>query len=215
MAKGKFKPIVESNCESETGRPLQYFVNLTGIQGIHNDFKFEDGIDHQAYISQGALTIIFETDLLSVLTRTIDLKGNYIFNQEIGSTGKQKGIALDVLQAQVQEAVKCDFKTIQAVAYRDQKKSNQYDGYGIWGRYGFKMVKDSHRDFLKKTRAHGRNETTLYNLQIHKQGNDFWTKEGFLWCGDFDLSANSDSHAILNSAIERRLSISKAKNYNS
>lgn len=205
MANGNFKTIDESNCEKETGHPLQYFVNLTGIQGIHEDFKFEDGIDHQAYISNGALTIILETDLLTVLSRTIDLKGNYIFNQEIGSTGKQKGIALDILCRQVQEAVKFGFKKIQAVAYRDKNKSTHYDGYGVWGRYGFKMVVDSHKEFLKTIRSSGRNETSLYKLQIHKQGNDYWTKEGFLWCGDFDLTTNSDSHAILNAAVEKRL----------
>jgi hypothetical protein len=58
---------------------------------------------------------------------------------------------------------------------------------------------------LGKIRESGRLETNLYNLQIYKQGNEFWSREGFLWCGVFDLSKNSDSHAMLNAAVEKRL----------
>jgi hypothetical protein len=95
MANATFKSIDANNC-LKTGRPMQYFVDLTGIQGIHPGFKFEDGIDHQAYVSNGGLTLIFQTDLLTVLSRTIDLKGNYIFNQEIGSTKKRGGVSLEI-----------------------------------------------------------------------------------------------------------------------
>jgi len=193
------------NCLQLTGHSLEYFINLTGIHGIHAGFAIDQAIDSAFTFHNNQVKVSIETDIVSELARTIHLGNMEISNDVMKKVkGARPGIGLDILCHQVDQARKSGYKAIVTQAYRDLKKSPEYDGYAMWGRYGFVMSPKSHGKFLEIMRKHSRPEQNIYDLQLHTEGRDFWKEHGILWIGEFDLEANSYSVTCLNDAVKAR-----------
>jgi GNAT superfamily N-acetyltransferase len=200
--------IDRENCEEKTGFPLDYFLQLTGIFGIHETFHESDCIEFNVDIDDDRVTVEIETILVEELSRTIYLDSKKIKNVVMIGTkeGKGTGIGLKLLASQVDYAVKYGFNKIVIDAYKDLHPSPtpKYKGYSYWPQYGFVMDGAEKIKFSQLMEISKRSEKSIFDLVQSSEGLKFWIKHGFKWLGSFDLEENSWSREILENAKKRK-----------
>ncbi len=192
-----------ASCKQETGYNAFELLSLTGVFGIHemNDFI--------SLYSSGDITfkIFFDDDdTLNVEIRNspaIDIlrafikypKGDEIYVDLFRLKQSFKGahVGFKRLKSQIDAAKSLNFSRISLWAYGDISKYPLWDGYIVWGKYGFSMSEqnEKHNFNLQMTEDRLNHCSTINHLMKSKEGTAYWKYQGKDWHGEFILADNS------------------------
>lgn len=163
------------------GFTYENVLNLTG--GVPKNLK---DITHSIMIDGNAIISDVRTKEYTIIRKIYpDEKKVYNSLMEVNSTGE--GIGLHLFINQLIEARKLGYKRFDVSA----AKSNKYNGYYTWARFGYNLKSSEIRRFKDLMNMNGRSEKDLHELMSTKEGVSFWKKNGFWFEGEFDLKANS------------------------
>ncbi len=102
------------------------------------------------------------------------------------STGTGLGVYIFINQIIQAQKLGIEYFTVSAA------KSNKYNGYYTWARFGYSMDNPMDEKTLKEllTRE-GRQEMDLFELMKTRNGRNFWKEKGFWWQGKFNVLPGS------------------------
>lgn len=190
------------NCKSVTGYDYIDLIAVTGVFGVHKRFEFLDlaGVRQLRYSIfynvNGVLTIEITSPAISILRVHVLNKDELyvdLFRLQQGSKGANIGFKRMIKQ--IEEAVRLGFKRISLWAFGDFSQFPLWDGYIVWGKYGFTMYEP---DEINKFNLQMIDErlphcTTVNILVSTKEGTALWKHIGESWEGEFYLDSRSDN----------------------
>lgn len=178
---------------------------LTGIFGIEPDFipNATNLLIKRSKNRPALFKIRIKTKRIRVLKVEIDFVKHTIFIDLIRGYKKETGILQPLMREMVANARLCGFLYIRLWAFGNYQVYKYWQGYLIWGKYGFLMEPHYREAFLTSMINQGRSEQWLYDLLKNVDGYEFWKLHGDEWWGRFFLYHSSDSRQILAEAIGR------------
>ena len=194
--------ITSDNCYRLTGIDYIDLLALTGIFGIHSKAEFielveKEKIIYTAYQEDGITKVGFITPIIEELWIEI-VSEEEIYNALFKLLVKGKNYGFRRLLEEVKNARKLGFERITLWAYGSYDELTYWDGYIVWGKYGFLMYKpDEIADFDQLMISVGRPECKDINdLVSTDNGTNLWKQLGKAWYGKFDLHVPSRSNDI-------------------
>ena len=195
------------DCKKQTGYELVDLLSLSGIFGIYNQNTFLELLDAgklkcKIKLNSNREPILQINDTpdikeLAVLVRSPDELFIEIFRKEPSS--KSPNVGFRRLISQVNAATALGFKRIRLWAYGNIKEYSDWDGYIVWGKYGFLMHRpdDISKFNLKMSEDLLLHCAIIYDLVKTKEGTAYWKYRGDSWYGELDLAINTQ-HFIAN-----------------
>ncbi len=190
-----------SECKKATGFSLFDLISLTGIFGVYDPDTFFDLLDSKKLtckicLNSKKIPIIQISDSpdiekLVVIVQSPDEIFIDLFKKE--PTSKIQNIGFRRLISQVITATQLKFKRIRLWAYGSISEFGDWDGYIVWGKYGFLMYRN---DDISKFNSKMSEDflihcSTIYDLVKSKEGTAYWKYRGESWYGELNLAANS------------------------
>lgn len=203
--------ITSTNCIFETGFDYVDLLSLSGIFGIHPKDEYADLAGKNQIkltISKDGdtITIGYQTPEIKILTVKIDIKKKEIEISYFIAANKEKHVGFPRFIAQVEAAQRFGFKKISLLAYGNIDMISNWDGYIVWGKYGFIMTEKSQIDNFNElmTKLERPDCRSLNELVTTPQGTELWKNNGDSWWGEFDLDKKSESMRIFNAYRRKR-----------
>lgn len=210
----QIRPIPEKDCFNETGFHYNDLVELTGVFGIYDalqkDFynEISSGVtssivgylENQKYdTGEELVTVEIKSPTIEILR--IQLLTNdeiYIDYFILNNIGKGNNLGFYRLREQIEVARRMNFKRLSLWAYGDFSKYPKWDGYIIWGKYGFAMYLNNEKfRFAELMNNERLTHCTSLNVLVNsKEGTALWKYIGFDWKGVFSLELTSSNIKI-------------------
>lgn len=191
-----------NQCLSATGYDYIDLLSLTGVFGIHDKAEFFN-LSQQGLLTcdilldnYGYPVIDIKSPKIYRLTVQIKTRLNlYVELFRLNDAYKGGGLGFKRLIKQVEAAKMLGFEKITLWAYGDYSQFPIWDGYIIWGKYGFSMEDQSERDkFIYQMAAERLSHCQSVNQLVKiKEGTALWKYIGSSWHGEFKLQDGSNS----------------------
>ena len=196
-----------NNCKSLTNNKYSFadLLSLTGIFGIQTFEELQNDSNFKYYIQidEGDISIEISTSYISLLKIILRTDKGIITNVKFRSTKMRNGIALLRVKSQVENAKKFKYRKITVWAFGNKKTIENWNGYLVWGKYGFIITDpDNIEEFKQKMLELGRKDEDLGDLVSTTEGTEIWKEIGDEWVGEFILDDQSRSMQILNKRIK-------------
>ncbi|PWV48201.1 hypothetical protein [Chitinophaga sp. S165] len=138
--------------------------------------------------SKNVIHIKVFTNLYEVV-RTINFESKTIDNHFMLVYKKGENIGTCLFLNQVKAAIKRRFVKLKTTALApNHGEDTAWLGYYFWGKVGYKMAADDQIEFVKWSKEFGRNESSLRELLLTREGTELWKKYGYTWMGEFYLN---------------------------
>ena len=205
--------ILYDDCETETGFTAFKLLHLTGVFGIHDVKEFNDlyatkKLNYKFYFDDDD---DFFVDIIS--PAIIKLRVRFIFPDEmyidlfrLNPSFKGANVGFNRMRSQVEAAKTYSFTRITLWAYGNIKEFKNWDGYIIWGKYGFSMYepREKHSFNSKMTEDRLIHCSTINDLVYSKEGTAYWKHRGEDWHGEFIMDDNSHNMNVFRRYGEER-----------
>lgn len=210
--------IAPEDCKKATGYDEYDLLSLTGVFGIHTPNEFNSlasktQIRFRMYYDENDIlnVEISDSPAISMLRIHINVplkKEIYIDLFRLQQAFKGANAGYRRLSSQIHAARRLGFNRISLWAYGDINSFPKWDGYMIWGKYGFSMFEKDEIDRFNQLMREDRLEhcRTIDSLVESKEGTAYWKHRGNDWHGEFILKSNSHNMKVFKEyGLERRL----------
>lgn len=197
--------ITKNNCVSETGMDWYDLLSLTGIFGVHtkllHDQLINEGKMKQFNVRKDGDKIVVEyrTPEIKFLRVEIYLKSKKLKVDYFRVQNKENHVGFPRLIAQVEAARKFEYDEIELLAYVNPDHPDDWDGYYVWGKYGFLMFDQSEIEFFNdemKKKGLDDKIKDIADLVSTPEGTEMWKEYKRSWWGKFNLKDNSRSMEV-------------------
>jgi hypothetical protein len=203
--------ITPANSLPETGLDYIELISLTGIFGVHPKKEYLSLLDQRKIRlsikkNDAKVTIEYITPEIKFLRVDLHLSDKTIHIDYFRVANKSNHVGFPRLIAQVEAGRKVGFEKIDLLAFGNFENKDDWDGYYVWGKYGFLMYnEDDIKFFDEKMIENGRTDCKNINdLVLTKEGTELWIKIGEEWLGEFNLELDSRSADIFNKYRQKR-----------
>jgi len=196
-----------NDCYALTGFQYEDLLSLTGIFTIHGKLEFlslasQPSFKYSIFFDdEDDLLTVEMTDSPKIEVLRIKIKSRdnlYVDYFRLQQTYKGGNLGFKRLIKQIEEARRLNFKEITLQAYGDYSLFPIWDGYIVWGKYGFRMYRRNDITYFTTLMQSERlSHCTEINVLVSsKEGAALWKHIGRTWDGKFELANGSNSDKI-------------------
>lgn len=188
--------ITYTNCFQQTGFNYEHLLAFTGVFGIHPRREFiqlaqQKALTHSIFYNEDLLlTVEIKSPKIETLRVIITGRSEiYIDLFKLHESERGNGLGFKRMISQIEELEFSSFNRLRLWAYGDINEFPEWDGYIVWGKYGFTMFRNNEiTRFAKKMADENISSSKSVNdLVMSQEGTALWKYIGFDWKGIFHL----------------------------
>lgn len=202
-----------SNCFAQTGYRYEDLLAYTGVFGIHPRPEFislhQQGLlTHEVSFNE-FLKVVVKITSPVIEALNIIITGDteiYIDLFRLNKSERGNGLGFKRLVSQIEELEYSKFTRIRLWAYGSFPEFPEWDGYIVWGKYGFTMYRNNElNDFAKKMSDEMITTSKSVNdLVASQEGTALWKHIGNGWKGVFSMERRSRNMSIYRSYRKKK-----------
>lgn len=191
------KYVNKENCYDLTGFAPEELARLTGIEAYTSKYIFE-----VSGTSTAPRVVIDSADGRVHMSRTYMLEVNEVENNRFEVRNTNEGVGRLIFARQITELKNTKFAKITCIA----AKSEAWNGYYTWARFGFIIDEDEIQDiidYLAKVQYQCM-EHQPHKIVLDPNHKEWWRLNGITWTGTFDLTEGSESMNIFKNYLKEK-----------